>query len=97
MIKNLFTSLFASPVTADQKATLDHIDVKAPSSKRATKRHSKALERAAARYGKPWKCGPESQPREVFIKQDLTITPVVKGQEPETPANVKPIKRSASR
>lgn len=98
MIKNLFTKFFVSPVTEDQKATLDHVEAPAPdNSKRAAKRHARALEKAAAKYGKPWKCGPSNQAREVFIKQELTITAVIKGQEPAPPANVKPIKRSVSK
>ena len=95
MIK-LFTRLFSKPaVQEDQEATLDHVDAPAPDKgKRAAKRQARALAKAAEKHGKPWKCGPRHQAREVFVKQDLVITAVVKDQEPAPPANVKPMKRS---
>ena len=94
MIK-LFTRLFGKPaVQEDREATLDHVDAPAPDKgKRAARRQARALEKAAAKYGKPWKCGPGHQAREVFVKQELTISVEVKGQEPAPPANVKSIKK----
>lgn len=96
----LFSKLFNSrpAVEQDQEATLDHVEVPDPckaAERRAARKQAKALERAAAKYGKPWKCGPASQAREVFVKQERAIAVEVKGQDPAPPANVKQLKRGA--
>ncbi len=91
----LFTSFFGKPpVQQDVEATLDHVEPP-DAGKAAYKRRSKALARAAAKYGKPWKCGPAHQSREVLIKLEGAIVAAVKGQEPAPPANVRPLKRVA--